>query len=75
MKRGVNMENFKEIDKCDVWPHLQAGKKVYAVVMKSKCFALGIKFLFKEWDVNDINRILKDDEKNVIFYEEIEKGV
>lgn len=65
------MENFKQINRCDVWPHLQAGKKVYAVVLKSKNFALGIKFLFKEWDVKDINRIIKDDEKNVVFYEEI----
>ena len=69
------MENFEEIDKCDVWPHLQAGKKVYAVVMKSKCFQIGIKFLFKEWGVRDINRILKDEEKNVMFFEEIEKEV
>jgi hypothetical protein len=65
------VENFKQIDKCDVWPHLQAGKRVYAVVLGSKYFEVGIKFLYTEWDVRDINRILSDSEKNVLFYEEI----
>jgi hypothetical protein len=65
------MENFKQIDKCDVWPHLQAGKKVLAVVFKSNYFKVGMKFLYTDWDVRDINRILSDSEKNVLFYEEI----
>ncbi len=67
------MENFKQIDKCDVWAHLQAGKAVYAVILKSKNFGENIYNLRKQWSVNQINRLLSDKEKDVIFYEEIEE--
>lgn len=63
------MENFKQIDKCDVWPHLQAGKRVEAVVFSSNWFKTGIKDL-QYTDVRQISQLLE--EKNVVFYEEIE---
>lgn len=64
------MENFKQLDKCDVWSHLQAGKKVYAVVLKSRNFNEKIYNLRKDWNVDNINILLSDKEKNVAFYEE-----
>ena len=64
------MENFKPLDKCDVWSHLQAGKKVYAVVLKSRNFNEKIYNLRKDWNVDNINILLSDKEKNVAFYEE-----
>lgn len=64
------MENFKQLNKCDVWSHLQAGKKVYAVVLKSRNFNEKIYNLRKGWNVDNINIILSDKEKNVAFYEE-----
>lgn len=66
------MENFKQIDKCDVWAHLQAGKKVYVVIFKSGNFNEGLRDLTKGWYIEQINRVLSDKEKNVVFYEEIE---
>lgn len=65
------MEDFKQIDKCDVWPHLQAGKKVYVVIFASGHFNTGLKKLNNSWDVDQINRLLTDKEKNVMFYEEV----
>lgn len=65
------MKNFKQIDKCDVWPHLQAGKIVYAVIFKSMKFYTGLENLTNAWTVTDINKLLK--EENVVFYEEIEE--
>lgn len=69
------MENFKEIDKCDVWPHLQAGKKIYAVIFKSKRWREGMKELWHDWDIGAINALLSNEEKNISFYKEIEKEV
>ena len=65
-------ENYKQIDKCDVWLHLQAGKAVYAVILKSKNFRENIYDLRRDWSVGQINRLLSDKEKNIIFFEEIE---
>lgn len=67
------MENFKQINKCDVWVHLQAGKAVYAVILKSRNFTENLYDLRKNWSVNQINRLLCDKEKNVAFFEEIEE--
>lgn len=66
------MDNFKQIDKCDVWSHLQAGKAVHAVIFKSRNFNEGLYDLRKNWSVNQINRLLCDKEKNIEFFEEIE---
>lgn len=66
------MENFKEIDKCDVWAHLQAAKAVFAVIFKSRNFNEGLYDLRKNWSVGQINCLLRDKEKNIAFYEEIE---
>lgn len=65
------MENFKQIDKCDVWSHLQAGKAVRAVILKSSTFNAGLYDLRKNWSVNQINRLLSEKEKNIAFYEEV----
>lgn len=64
------MKNFKQIDKSDVWPHLQAGKRVYAVIFKSMNFHMGIIDLAEDLLVYRINQLLK--EENIVFYEEIE---
>lgn len=67
------MENFKQIDKCDVWAELQAGKAVYAVILKSKVWRTGLKELWHDnWNVRGINKLLSDKEKDIVFYEEIE---
>ena len=66
------MENFKQVDKCDVWGHLQAGKAVFAVILKSRNFNEGLYDLRREWSVNQINRLLSDNEKNIAFFEEID---
>jgi hypothetical protein len=67
------MENFKQIDKCDVWSHLQADKKVFAVVFKSRVWRTGLKELWHDnWNVRDINKLLSDKEKDIVFFEEIE---
>lgn len=63
------MKNFKQIDKCDVWPHLQAGERVYAVIFKSVLFAKGLNDLTRKWSVHNINELLTDED--VVFYEEI----
>lgn len=65
------MEHFKQIDRVDVWPHLQAGKNVLAAVFKSRVWNVGIVKLTKQ-DVGDVNQILT--EKDVVFYEEIKEG-
>lgn len=64
------MKDFKQIDKCDVWPHLQAGKKVFAVILKSRIFREGLNDL-SEWATKGINNLLE--EENVVFYEKKEK--
>lgn len=66
------MESFKRLDKCDVWPHLQVGKKVYAIVLKSRTFNEKIYNLRKDYSVDSINSLLSDKEKNVVFYEEVD---
>lgn len=63
------MENFKQIDKCDVWSRLQAGKKVFAVILKSNNFREGL-YNLTEQEVSSINDILIDKEKNIAFFEE-----
>ncbi len=65
------MKNFKQIDKCDVWPRLQSGKIVYAVIFKSMRFHTGLKDLTDCWSVSNINKLLTEDD--VVFYEEITK--
>lgn len=65
-------ENFKQIEKGEVWASLQAGKAVFAVILKSRNFNEDIYDLRKNWSVPQINRLLSDKEKNVVFYEEIE---
>lgn len=65
------MKNFKQIDKCDVWPKLQDGKRVYAVCFDAVVYyhERGLFNLSVRWDVHDINHMLT--EENVVFYEEI----
>lgn len=63
------MKNFKQIDKSDVWPKLQVGRKVYAVIFQSALFTEGLNDLTRKWSVHNINSLLKDDD--VAFYEEI----
>lgn len=75
-KGGVSVENFKQIDKRDVWAHLQADKKVFAAIFKSKLWRTGIEELWHDdWNVRDINKLLSDKEKDIMFFEEIEKEV
>jgi hypothetical protein len=63
------MKNFKQIDKCDVWPKLQDGKRVYVVIFKSVLFTEGLNDLSRVWSVHNINKLLT--EEDVVFYEEI----
>ena len=72
-KGGVTVENFKQINKCDVWTHLQTEKKVFAVIFKSRAWRTGLKELWHDWNVNEINRLLFDKEKDIVFFEEIEE--
>lgn len=65
------MKNFKQIDKCDVWPKLQDGKRVYVVIFKSSLFTEGLNDLTRQWPVRNINKLLT--EEDVAFYEEITK--
>lgn len=51
---------------------MQAGKRVYAVIFKSRNWKEGMKELWHNWNVGQINRLLSDKEKNVIYFEEIE---
>ena len=64
------MEHFKQIDRLDVWSHLQAGKNVLAGVFKSRVWNVGVVKLLKQY-VGDVNQILT--EKDVVFYEEIKE--
>lgn len=64
------MKNFEQIAKCDVWPRLQAGNRVYAVIFKSVLFTDGLHDLTISWSVRNINKLLK--EEDVVFYEELE---
>ncbi len=63
------MKNFKQIDKRDVWPKLQDGKRVYVVIFKSVLFTEGLNDLSRIWSVHNINKLLT--EEDVVFYEEI----
>ena len=65
------MKNFKQIDKDDVWPYLQAGRKVYAVIFNSVLFIEGVHDLTINWSVNKIVRLLREDD--VAFFEELTK--
>lgn len=65
------MKNFKQIDKCDVWPKLQDGKRVYVVIFKSSLFTEGLNDLTRHWPVRNINKLLT--EEDVVFYEELQK--
>ena len=67
------MENFKSIYRSEVWAHLQAGKKVFAVIFKSRVWRTGLKELWHDWNVNEINKLLSDKEKDIVFFEEIEE--
>lgn len=68
------MENFKSIYRSEVWEHLQSGKKVIAVILKSRAWRTGIKELWHDWSVSDINKLLSEKEKNIMFFEEIERS-
>lgn len=69
------MENFKPIGKHNVWERLQAGKKVYAVVLRSGKWDKGVLEIWhNNYTVEHINLLLSDNEKNIIFYEEVEKN-
>lgn len=68
------MENFKSIYRSEVWEHLQSGKKVIAVILKSRVWRTGIKELWHDWSVGDINKLLSEKEKNILFFEEIERS-
>lgn len=63
------MKNFKQIDRSNVWPCLQAGKKVYAAVLESVCLSEGLHDLTRNWSVYNINKLLIEDD--VAFFEEI----
>lgn len=66
------MENFKPIDKHKVWERLQAGERVYAIVLRSRRWDKGVMEIWhKGYTVEDINSFLSDNEKNVVFYEEV----
>lgn len=69
------MENFKQIEIFDVWEHLRAGRNVIAVVFKSRNYTEGLRPL-RKWTISDLMKLLKKieigDEKNILFYEEIE---
>lgn len=66
------MENFKQISKNDVWKRLQAGRRVYAVVLRSKRVDKAIMEIWHNgYTVEHINILLSDNEKNVVFYEEV----
>jgi hypothetical protein len=67
------MRNFKQIDKSEVWSHLQEGKDVYAVIFKSNIWREGLKELWHNWSACDINELLLDKEKNIAFFERIGK--
>lgn len=69
------MENYKRIDKRSVWTRLQAGKKIHVAILKSRRFNEELYNLTKNWGVEQINTLVSDQEKNVEFFEEIEKGV
>ena len=63
------MKKYKEIEKNEVWPHLQAGKVVYAVLFNSKRFGYpNIYDLTQKWSVEQINSLLNDENNEVIFY-------
>lgn len=69
------MENFKQIEIFDVWEHLRAGRNVIAVVFRSSRYNEGLRPL-RKWTVHDLMKLIKNvengDEKNILFYEEIE---
>jgi len=64
------MKNFKQVDKLDVWPKLQDGRRVYVVIFKSVLFTEGLNDLTRNWSVHNINKLLK--EEDVVFYEELQ---
>ena len=66
------MENFKQIDKCDVWPYLETDKKVFAAVLKSNCFRSDL-YDLTEWDIKNINSLLREVDKknNTAFFAEV----
>lgn len=67
------MENFKPIGKNKVWERLQSGGRVYAVVLRSRKWDKGLMEMWhKGYTVEDINSLLSDKEKNVVFYEEVQ---
>lgn len=69
------MENFKPISKHDVWERLQAGERVYAIVLRSRRWDKGVMEIWhKGYTVENINSLLSDNEKNVVFYEEVNNG-
>lgn len=69
------MENFKPISKHDVWKRLQSGERVYAIVLRSRRWDKGVMEIWhKGYTVEDINSFLSDNEKNVVFYEEVNNG-
>jgi len=61
------MKNFKQIEKCDVWSHLIAGKKVFVVIFNSRNFKENLYNLTNHGSVEQINKLLK--EEDVVFYE------
>jgi len=64
------MKNFKQVDKLDVWPKLQDGRRVYVVIFKSVLFTEGLNDLTRNWSVHNINKLLT--EEDVVFYEELQ---
>ncbi len=69
------MENYKEIEIFDIWEHLRAGRNVIVVVFRSRNYTEGLRSL-RKMSISDLTRLLEKikngDEKNILFFEEIE---
>lgn len=69
------MEKFKPIGKHGVWERLQAGERVYAVILQSREWNSAVLEIWhKGYTVEDINELLSDKEKNVVFYVEVKNN-
>lgn len=63
------MKDFKQIDACDVIPHLTERKEIYACVLRSRHFNETIHDL-SQVSVGKIVNLIE--EQNVVFFERVE---
>lgn len=66
------MENWKQIERTEVWTHILAGEDVMCAVIRNKTFRAGI-YCLRERAVGVVDKLIADE--NAVFFKEVNEEV